>query len=235
MLQRLKDIIRPWVLLVRSPAMTSYAQHGEDVMIARFWQGLGRNIADLAYLDVGANHPKYISGTYGLYKLGARGVAVEPNPALAKVWRFLRPHDLLVEAGASFDGKRGVADYWSFRRHTLNTFDEASAKSTMKMHPDEKPVKHRLPLIPWAELLKMGRKKPDLIVLDTEGLDERLVAAYPFRSHRPTMFCVETLEYAKGRGRRLDAVFAAMQKHGYVALMTTDVNTIFVDGKVLGK
>ncbi|MCP5405421.1 MAG: hypothetical protein H6922_04255 [Pseudomonadaceae bacterium] len=200
----------------------------EDVLIARAWTGIGRKLSDLRYVEVGGNHPRYLSVTYSLYKQGARGVVVEPNPTLAPLWGMFRPRDVLVRAGASWMKKASIATYWSFRRHTLNTFDEASAKAMIKIHADESPAKLKLPLLPWADILAQG-DAPELVVLDTEGLDEKLLKAFPFESLKPTLFCVETLLYdISGAPRKIAPMFKLMEKQGYMVLADTLVNTVFV-------
>src|ERR1700744_4804297 len=59
------------------PPNESYAQNGEDIVVARMLDLLG--IPKPRYLDIGAHHPSINNNTYLLYKAGGRGVLVEPN------------------------------------------------------------------------------------------------------------------------------------------------------------
>ncbi len=60
--------------------MVSYAQNGEDVVLARVF---GDRRAGF-YVDVGAGHPVVDSVTKHFYDLGWRGINVEPLP---RSWR----------------------------------------------------------------------------------------------------------------------------------------------------
>lgn len=71
-------------------AMISYAQNGEDVVLNRFFQGRATGF----YIDVGANHPTYHSVTAHFYKLGWRGINIDPNPYRYDLLCKERPEDV---------------------------------------------------------------------------------------------------------------------------------------------
>ncbi len=73
----------------------SFSQFGEDVAVFNL---LGRQKNGI-YVDIGAFHPKVFSNTYLFYKLGWRGICVEPNPEVW--WKFwlVRPRDVFVNCG----------------------------------------------------------------------------------------------------------------------------------------
>ncbi len=75
-----------------TPVRDSYSQHGEDRFVAEKLKGI--DSAEIAYVDVGANHPTRISNTYWLYRHGCHGVVVEPNLELLALHRRFRPRDL---------------------------------------------------------------------------------------------------------------------------------------------
>ena len=62
-----------------------YSQFGEDIIIAYLFYYL--KINKLLYLDIGANHPRYISNTFYFYERGGSGVCIEPNPMLWKIFK----------------------------------------------------------------------------------------------------------------------------------------------------
>lgn len=75
----------------------SYSQHGEDSLIYDLL--VKNNINRGFYVDVGANHPTTISNTYLLYKKGFRGVIIEPNPELIRLFKIFRKKDLTLMIG----------------------------------------------------------------------------------------------------------------------------------------
>lgn len=56
----------------------SYAGNGEDLIILGWLRNYDCDLARIRYVDVGANHPTFLSNTYLLYEAGARGVLIEP-------------------------------------------------------------------------------------------------------------------------------------------------------------
>ena len=70
--------------------MISYAQNGEDVVLAR---ALSSRDAGF-YIDVGAHHPVRDSVTKHFYDLGWRGVNIEPVEASFRAFISSRPRDV---------------------------------------------------------------------------------------------------------------------------------------------
>lgn len=230
MLKNLKATLRPYTLLLTSPCFKSYAQAGEDGIILSLMKTLSISPCSTTYLDVGANHPKYHSTTYALYKAGARGVAIEPNPALHLSWRLCRCADTLLRAGITPAPKAQVADYWAFNRHTLNTFSATQAKQVQQWHPDEAAVKPlKLPLVPWAEALALLPSAPTLVNLDVEGLDVELLKAFPFKKSRPLLWCVESVTYNLKGHTKVPEVGQILEKQGYTCIAENHVNSLFID------
>ena len=79
------------------PPFISFAQNGEDVVLHRALGGVERGV----YIEVGANHPTDDSVSRSFYNRGWRGIAVEPNPAFAALYRSERPGDTVVEAAVT--------------------------------------------------------------------------------------------------------------------------------------
>jgi hypothetical protein len=72
------------------------------------------------YVDVGANHPKFGSNTYRLYRQGWSGLVIEPNPEFAQTFRLLRPRDKFVCEDVS--PEEGTLTYFTFNNSVHNTF-----------------------------------------------------------------------------------------------------------------
>ena len=114
----------------------TYAQAGEDLILANLFYKL--SIGNPSYLDIGANHPSYISNTYYFYLRGSRGVCVEPNPYLFKKIERLRKHDTVLNVGVGLS-EQSEADFYLFpkRAHGLSTFSKEEAEY-WKRYRDEK-------------------------------------------------------------------------------------------------
>ena len=86
----------------------SFAFTGEDRII----EGILKPIINRpgTYVDVGCNHPKFLSNTYGLYRKGWRGICIDANRTLIKKYALLRPRDIAVTALIS-DQEKEVTFY----------------------------------------------------------------------------------------------------------------------------
>jgi len=211
-----------------------YAQSGEDLILAHLFYKL--NIQKPTYLDIGANHPAYISNTYYFYLRGSRGVCIEPNPYLFKKIKKARPKDDVINAGVGFN-ERSEADFYLFpdEANGLSTFSKEEAdywgrvgmKNIGKIEY-EKVIK--LPLITINSVMeKYFNKTPDFISLDVEGLDLEILQSLDFNRNSPKVICVETLLYDEHQNESKNpGIISFLQKKGYVIYADTHVNTIFI-------
>jgi len=211
-----------------------YAQSGEDLILDGLFykQGIQRP----SYLDVGANHPAYISNTYYFYLRGSKGVCVEPNPRLARSIEKKRPRDIVLNVGVGID-EQAEADFYLFPHyaHGLSTFSKKEAEHWQEVGmkgmgkiPYEKVIK--MPLKPINSIIKTHfAVPPDLLSLDVEGLDLPILQTLDFNLYRPVAICVETLMYdEQQREHRREDIIGYLQAKDYTVYADTHVNTIFL-------
>ena len=219
----------------RPPAVprgqASFAQQGEDLIIKSMAHAL--RLPRPTYIDIGAHEPVLNNNTYLFYGEGSRGVLVEPNPVYAKKLRAERPEDKVLELGIGFTAQT-EADYYLIKGDDqLNTFSKEQAEELEKLRGKgtiERVVK--MPLVNLNDVLAEHFPKggPNIVSVDTEGLDYDILRSLDFARFRPQIVCAETAELT---GATIDPIFALMQKNGYVARGGTFVNTVFVDEKLL--
>ena len=91
----------------------------------------------------------------------------------------------------------------------------------------------KIPLLDINELMrKHWNGPPNLLSLDTEGLDLAILRSLDFERLRPDVICVESVEVG---GRRVTPeIMQLMAQKGYDARGGSFVNTIFVDRRHLG-
>lgn len=205
----------------------SYAQCGEDLIMQYLFMTIGIN--KIIYLDVGAYHPTYMSNTYLFYVNGGHGVCIEPDPSLFRQFQAKRPRDRHLNCGVGITG--GAADFFVMSNTTLNTFskEEAERYESHGNQRIEKIVRTELKTI--SEIIdRYVEKCPNLISLDTEGMDFLILQDFDFKKYRPEVFCVETLTYAEDKSeRKLKEIVELMREHDYFPYADTYINTIFVD------
>ena len=211
---------------LREGGRASYAQCGEDLIIQYVFNALGRE--RIAYLDIGAHHPSYLSNTYYFYLRGHRGVCVEPDASLMGAFRRDRGGDVLLNVGVAPED--GEADFFLLSTPTLNTFsrEEAERFASYGKQRIERVERVRIRNINGL-IAEHFAVRPDLLSIDVEGLDLPILESLDFDRHAPDVFCVETLSYTEDRSeRKLTEIISLMEARGYFVYADTYVNSIFV-------
>ncbi len=167
--------------------MVSYAQNGEDVVLRRAFkdhQGPG------FYVDIGACHPEEDSVTQHFYERGWRGINVEPDPDLFRL--FVEARDRDVNVNAAIGTERGRAQFFpiGIRGHgTLN------AESAARQQACERAF--RVPVMTLGDLLDMygpedGRV--DFLKIDVEGWEHMVLGGVDWSRHRPAVVLIEAVD-----------------------------------------
>jgi FkbM family methyltransferase len=211
----------------------SYSQAGEDLIVQALFRSFG--MEQIKYLDIGANHPDYISNTYLFYKGGSCGVTVEPNPKLFAKHRKVRPNDRCINAGIGFDGQ-AMADFYLFggMADGLSTFSREEAERFEKTGVagiGRFKIKQvlKMPLMRINDIIEQAGL-PDFLSIDIEGLDFAVLKTLDFVRFRVKCICVETIHYGeKSEPIRDKELVNFLTDLGYVVYADTGINTIFVD------
>jgi FkbM family methyltransferase len=206
----------------------SYSQCGEDLIADFVLESLGVPVP--IYLDIGANHPVYLSNTYKFYEKGGWGVCVEPDPGLCAEIRKHRPRDICLNVGVGVD-ERDSADFYVFATKTLSTFVKEEAERYQSYGNERIQEIRHVPLVPVNDILRRNfRQVPSFVSLDAEGIDLDILRAFEFAHFRPQVFCVETLSYTENKSERKQTeIIDLMIAQGYWVYADTFINTIFVD------
>ena len=206
----------------------SYSQCGEDLIMYFLFNWL--KIRRPIYLDIGANHPKFLNNTYFFYKRGCSGILIEPNHNLLEKLRRVRPRDKCINIGIGFGEKR-EADFYIMTADTMSTFSKETAEQYASYGTHKIKEVRKVLLVPINEIFpELFEKTPNLISLDIEGLDLDILKSINFEIYRPEVFCVETLTYSEDNTeKKLGEIIDFMLSQDYFVYADTYVNTIFVD------
>jgi FkbM family methyltransferase len=217
MIERLRNQVRDQLARVRAVlpggfGRTSFAQEGEDLILARLFEHQASGI----YVDVGAHHPRRFSNTELLYRRGWRGVNIDAAPGSMKLFEELRPRDINIELGVAAQAEE--RDFFVFDEPALNTFDADRAHELDKPpYMIKRVVKVRC--LPLAAILReRAIGAIDLLTIDAEGFDYAVLQTLDWEVSRPRVvltehFCddiaalmaSELHGFMKARGYRLTA------------------------------
>lgn len=161
------------------PAKT-YSQHGEDLQIYDLLTK--NNLLNGIYMDVGANHPTSISNTYLFYRKGYRGVSIEPNSELARLHRWFRRGDKVIEIGIG--NKSGIFEFNISKTPVLSSFKKIDGPGLWK--------KEYIPVLKLDDVTEFA--KPERIFLlnvDTEGLNYEVILGASKTLELTDLLCIE--------------------------------------------
>ena len=171
---------------------TSYAQEGEDVLLWRILDAQHSRIG--TYVEVGSNHPWRCSNTAFFYLQGWSGVAIDPNPDFAIPFRSERTRDIFLNVGISDTPE--TLTYHRFPESLYNTFCSDKAKQLVNSGIMPEPEKVDVPVMRLRDALAQvwpAGKKLDLLSIDAEGFDERIVKSHDFEMY-PARFVIIEFE-----------------------------------------
>jgi len=203
----------------------TYSQHGEDIVFVNIFHLIG--VKKISWLDIGAHHPFNISNTALLYELGHRGINVEANPNLTPAFAEHRPEDITLQVGVS-DEPGSMNFYLIDKFSGRNSFDKRTAVEFCRAHPEFKITEIiKIPVLTVREVLqKCGRETfPDLLSLDAEGLDEKIILSLDLKADGPKVICVEDNYRPDNSASPLREHLAAQ---GYFPYYRASVNILFV-------
>lgn len=172
--------------ILHKSASVSYAQTGEDLLLARC---LDTSVPGF-YVDVGCNHPVKYSNTYFLYLRGWAGIVIDGNPDLAPAWKNHRPRDKFVHACIS-DQEKAV----SFNVFESNELSSVSGKAVQGLGSSQYKLKRcdvmqtqTLDAVLAAEetLPRIG-----LLSIDIEGEDFAALRSIDLSRYRPEVIVIE--------------------------------------------
>jgi FkbM family methyltransferase len=207
----------------------TYSHDAEDRLATTFFAK--QRAADFCgvYVDVGANHPVLSSTTYLLWRLGWRGVLVEPDPVMARALRRVRRGDIVMEAALA--GSTGEREFLSYPIGEYNGF------------ADLKPPPKRLQLEAVAGLPKASRVTTktlahacqrasdvfgsvDFLSIDCEGAEEEILGSNDWSRFRPLLIAVESLGMVPGEvlHSTLDALLGRV---GYQLVAKTFLTSLY--------
>jgi len=201
----------------------SYSQEGEDLIIKRIFENKNSGF----YIDVGAHHPKRFSNTYLFYRLGWRGINIEPRPGSKKLFDKFRSKDINIEAAISETD--GSLIYFEFDDPALNSFDqnlsiERSNKTQYKIIN-----KIHLKTSKLANILDSylpAGQKIDFLTIDTEGFDIYVLRSNNWDKYRPEIILCEDSEFELSNPEKSE-IYKFLTQKNYILTAKTLSTLIF--------
>lgn len=212
----------------------SYSQCGEDLIIDFIFDMLNKR--KIKYLDIGAHHPFRFSNTAFFYNKGDTGVNIEPDPGLFENFIKYRKRDTNLNIGIS--DKETTLDFYVLNEKSMNSF---SKEGVDKLIESGKFTLEKVVKIPVKTLYSIVNayfksENIDLLSMDVEGLDFDILKSIDYERIRPTVICVETVEFLDTDENKIqkknNELIEFIVSKEYFVFADTHINTIFVDKRV---
>jgi FkbM family methyltransferase len=203
-------------------ATKSYSQEGEDIILKRFFEGNKNGF----YIDVGAHHPKRFSNTYLFYKMGWRGINIDPNHDAINLFNKKRPRDINLECGIS--DTEGRLNYYMFEEPAFNSFSEEYATRIEDTTNNRVIEKKIVDVYRLSNILPTHISLNDSIEflsVDAEAYDINVLRSNDWSKFRPHIVLVEELNFSFGRSQ----VYKYLTGVDYIFLAKTFNSVFYVD------
>jgi len=163
----------------------TYAMDGEDLVIADYFKNKQKGF----YVDVGCYHPIHRNNTFLLYKKGWSGINIDIHSFSIELFKYLRPNDLNYNFAVS-EKKEIINMYFQKELSQLSTIDFDQAKKTFQGPIKEKKIQS-YSLDEVFKFSNLENKKIDLLDIDVEGADFKVLKGLSFEITNPELICVE--------------------------------------------
>ena len=208
--------------LAGAEPLISYSANAEDVMLHRLF----RDRADGFFVDVGAAHPRDENDTYALYLRGWRGVNIEPNPVFYEALQSERPEDTNLPIVLS--DEVGERVWYEVAGTGLSTCDAGLAAQHEKQGYT---VAGRV--VQSSTLATVLDAAPrhgaiDLLKVDVEGFEDRVLAGNDWQRLRPKLVIVEAT-LPESRVRRETQIRAFLSERGYRHVWFDGLNDFYAE------
>ena len=167
----------------------SYAMDGEDTAINVFNKKKDKGF----YVDIGAHHPIQRNNTHLLFKKGWEGINIDVNQFSIELFNFLRPNDLNLQIAVS-DKEGEISFFYQKKFSQLNTTDKEIANENFQGNFQEKKVKCQT-IQNILDNSKFKNTKIDLLNIDVEGAEMKVLNTLNFEIYDPSLICIEILGY----------------------------------------
>lgn len=165
----------------------SFARSGDDIQLMK----LINNSKPGVYVDIGSWHPKLASNTYYFYLRNWKGICIDPNPELIKLYYSMRPKDVFINAGVGSSSKS--LEYYMFSESSMNTFSSDFIK---KNKLESKIVSTlKVPVLSLKDILDKHispSDRLDFFDIDVEGFDLDVLKSNDWNLYRPKIVVIES-------------------------------------------
>lgn len=179
-----------------------FSQNAMDQKVKTLFEGIGKSLSEIQYIDIGANTWLLYNNSYLFYRAGSNGVLVEANPDFVESIKENRPRDKAVMCGCSDAETDEEWTYYKTPHAGYNTFVKEIADKYVKKGLPVEEIK--VPMKDIGSILDENFPSGhiDYMSIDVEGMGVRIVDAIDFNRYRIDVILLE-MDFNKEESRKL--------------------------------
>jgi FkbM family methyltransferase len=162
--------------------------NNEDTAILKYFKDKKNGF----YVDVGCYHPIHRNNTHLLHMQNWSGVNIDTSQFSIDLFNFMRPRDLNYNCAIS-DKNKNIKLFYQKELSQLSTIEKSQAESVFQGEIKEKEIE----AFTLDEILSRDKYKDskiDLLDIDVEGADLKVLRGLSFDKFKPELVCVEIHE-----------------------------------------
>jgi FkbM family methyltransferase len=162
--------------------------NNEDTAILKYFKDKKNGF----YVDVGCYHPIHRNNTHLLHMQNWSGVNIDTSQFSIDLFNFMRPKDLNYNCAIS-DKNKNIKLFYQKELSQLSTIEKGQAESVFQGEIKEKEIE----AFTLDEILSRDKYKDskiDLLDIDVEGADLKVLRGLSFDKFKPELVCVEIHE-----------------------------------------
>ena len=173
------------------------------------------------YVDVGCFHPIDRNNTYLLYLNNWRGINIDISQFSIDLFNFLRPDDYNLKCAVS-EKEQIVKVFFQKELSQLSTIDKEQAKKVFQGEIKSKEMQ-AYTLNKIIEKTEYLDREIDLLDIDTEGADYRVLLGLNFEKYKPKLICVEI----HNKNIKNDKIYKFLTDKGYTLIWSNIFSHLF--------
>ena len=206
---------------------------GEDLYINKFFKYKKKGF----YVDVGCQHPIKNNNTFLLHKRGWTGINVDLDKFSIDLFNYNRPKDININAAIS-DKEEIVDLYFYHHKSPINTLNK---NVTLFQKSKIESIKKIKTLSLNKILLDAKCKQIDLLTIDVEGNEYKVLKNFDFTKYNPKIVVVEYLDlnvkkweitYNDFNNVKKSKIYSLMIKNKYNFVNWVNGDLVFVKNKI---
>lgn len=188
----------------------SFGFAGEDRII----EGILKPLISKAgyYVDVGCNHPLFLSNTYGLYRKGWRGLCIDANSQLIEKYPLFRPKDKALCSLIS--DSPGERTFYEVQNNVLSTtevgFLGEYQQEGLSIHSKMMQTQTLTEVLDAEQ----APKRFELLSIDVEEHDFKVLKSLDLNRYRPQLIVIEDETFDPNKPHN-NQVYQWLTAYGY--------------------